>query len=268
MRRQRLSHVVRADGESQGAPRAVPHIVSKEDNVSFAVGDPLASPCAQPGKQAACPPFLQINSPTVCGLGDVLDVPNLRQTLKPRPSPFVVHNNYGGGFTSDEDRVALQALHFANSKSSGAACLEIQVPNSAQQPQDGRVDTNTAYEVHVGSMDQVCVPLPPWAVRAGARETIYFDPAEVTAAIVTCGGLCPGLNDVVLGLVRKLEDYGVPEGHILGIRYGFRGFYDTKDKPVLLDSKTLEGIHLKGGTILGTSRGGADIRQIVRKIDM
>ena len=41
------------------------------------------------------------------------------------------------------------------------------------------------------------MPLPPWAVRAGARETIYFDPSKVNAAIVTCGGLCPGLNDVV-----------------------------------------------------------------------
>ena len=65
---------------------------------------------------------------------------------------------------------------------------------------------------------QVCVPLPPWAMRAGARETIYYNPAEVNVAIVTCGGLCPGLNDVVLGLVHKLTDYGVPEGNILGIR--------------------------------------------------
>lgn len=45
--------------------------------------------------------------------------------------------------------------------------------------------------------------------RLGARETIYWDPKEVKACIVTCGGLCPGLNDVVLGLVKKLEDYGV-----------------------------------------------------------
>ena len=65
---------------------------------------------------------------------------------------------------------------------------------------------------------QVCVPLAPWALRAGARETIYFSPKDTNVAIVTCGGLCPGLNDVVQGLVRKLEDYGVPEGNILGIR--------------------------------------------------
>ena len=69
-------------------------------------------------------------------------------------------------------------------------------------------------------LPQVCVPLPPWAVRAGARKDIYFNPAEVNVAIVTCGGLCPGLNDVVQGLVRKLEDYGVPEGNILGIKCG------------------------------------------------
>ena len=62
------------------------------------------------------------------------------------------------------------------------------------------------------------MPLPPWAVRAGARKDIYYNPAEVNVAIVTCGGLCPGLNDVVQGLVRKLEDYGVPEGNILGIK--------------------------------------------------
>lgn len=47
------------------------------------------------------------------------------------------------------------------------------------------------------SFEQLSSPLPPWAVRAGARETIYHDPKHTTAAIVTCGGLCPGLNDVV-----------------------------------------------------------------------
>eukprot|EP00955_Chlamydomonas_euryale_P038993 351270-Chlamydomonas_euryale.AAC.13 len=72
------------------------------------------------------------------------------------------------------------------------------------------------------SMEQVGMSLPPWAVRAGARKQIYFDPQQVTAAIVTCGGLCPGLNDVVAGIVNKLTTYGVQEGNILGIRYGFR----------------------------------------------
>jgi 6-phosphofructokinase 1 len=110
--------------------------------------------------------------------------------------------------------------------------------------------------------------LPPWALRAGARETIYHDPAHVTAAIVTCGGLCPGLNDVIAGLVSRLEDYGVPEGNILGIKYGFRGFYDKNNRPVALTKKSVDTIHLQGGTILGTSRGGANIKEIVKRLDM
>jgi 6-phosphofructokinase 1 len=73
---------------------------------------------------------------------------------------------------------------------------------------------------------------------------------QVTAAIVTCGGLCPGLNDVVQNIVFTLTDYGVPEDQILGIRYGLRGFYEREDKPVTLTRKMVEGIHLKGGTML------------------
>jgi 6-phosphofructokinase len=77
---------------------------------------------------------------------------------------------------------------------------------------------------------------------------------------VTCGGLCPGLNDVVQGLVNKLVDYGVPDSNILGIRYGFKGFYEKEFRPIPLSKAYVDGIHLQGGTILGTSRGGADIR--------
>jgi 6-phosphofructokinase 1 len=112
----------------------------------------------------------------------------------------------------------------------------------------------------------VCIPLPPWAVRAGAREVIYYDPASVTAAIVTCGGLCPGLNDVVQNIVNKLTDYGVPAGHILGVHNGLRGFYDPAKKPVPLTRADVANIQLQGGTVLGTSRGGADIAKIVRSL--
>ncbi|RWW01944.1 hypothetical protein BHE74_00016469 [Ensete ventricosum] len=72
--------------------------------------------------------------------------------------------------------------------------------------------------------------------RAGPRKQIYYEPREVKAAIVTCGGLCPGLNDVIrqvedillsflwLQIVLTLEKYGVK--NIVGIPYGFRGFSD------------------------------------------
>lgn len=82
--------------------------------------------------------------------------------------------------------------------------------------------------------DGTCIPLPPFTMRAGPRKRIYFEPKEVTAAIITCGGLCPGLNDVVQNIVFTLTDYGVPEDQILGIRNGLMGLYDHKTKPLHL----------------------------------
>ena len=75
----------------------------------------------------------------------------------------------------------------------------------------------------------------------------------------------PALNPrifvvVLQGLVNKLTDYGIPEGNILGIRYGFRGFYDRHIKPMVLTKQNVDGIQLQGGTILGTSRGGSNIK--------
>ncbi|KAL4423922.1 hypothetical protein ABPG75_001223 [Micractinium tetrahymenae] len=215
-------------------PRSRPHVAASNAGADFAVTN------------------FQVETPDASD--EVLECPTLRHLLRPRPSPFVVNNNFGGGFVSDEDRVALSAIKFASGESAGAKCIS---------SDDGGSDRWLE-----ASMEQLCVPLPPWGLRAGARETIWFNPAEVHAAIVTCGGLCPGLNDVVQGLVSKLTDYGVPEGHILGIRYGFRGFYDRKAKPIVLTKKTVEGIQLEGGTMLGTSRGGADMKQIVKQIDL
>ncbi|KAH9563458.1 hypothetical protein CY35_05G126800 [Sphagnum magellanicum] len=71
---------------------------------------------------------------------------------------------------------------------------------------------------------------PIWAHRAGPRAQIYFHPEHVKAAIVTCGGLCPGLNDVIRQIVFSLDVYGVRE--ILGIQHGFKGFVDDKFPPM------------------------------------
>jgi 6-phosphofructokinase 1 len=90
----------------------------------------------------------------------------------------------------------------------------------------------------------------------GPREHIYFDPSLTRAAIVTCGGLCPGLNNVIRGLVLELADnYGVTD--VLGFRDGFRGLVGDAE-PVRLSREVVAGIHNRGGTILGTSRGGQD----------
>ncbi|ESQ54662.1 hypothetical protein EUTSA_v10025029mg [Eutrema salsugineum] len=99
--------------------------------------------------------------------------------------------------------------------------------------------------------------------RAGPRQKVYFESDEVHACIVTCGGLCPGLNTVIREIVSSLSYmYGVKR--ILGIDGGYRGFYAKNT--VSLDSKAVNDIHKRGGTILGTSRGGHDTVKIVDSI--
>lgn len=95
--------------------------------------------------------------------------------------------------------------------------------------------------------------------KAGPREKIFHDPSWTKAAIVTCGGLCPGLNDVIKGLVKVLEcDYGVKT--IYGIKYGYRGLNPKyKHEPVLLTSENVDNIHERGGSILGSSRGNQPV---------
>lgn len=92
--------------------------------------------------------------------------------------------------------------------------------------------------------------------KAGPREKIYFDPTHVKAGICTCGGLCPGLNDVIRAIVRCLNTrYGVKT--IKGYQFGFHGFFSEEGyEPIDLDRYLIDEIHKIGGTYLGTSRGG------------
>lgn len=96
--------------------------------------------------------------------------------------------------------------------------------------------------------------------RAGPRDRVFFDPSQTRAAIVTCGGLCPGLNTVIRELVVALWDlYGVRQ--IFGVKAGYRGFYSSE--PVELNPKLVHSWHSRGGTVLETSRGGFDLQKIV-----
>jgi 6-phosphofructokinase 1 len=91
----------------------------------------------------------------------------------------------------------------------------------------------------------------------GPREYIYFDPSTTRAGIVTCGGLCPGLNNVIRGLVLELADnYGVMD--VVGFRDGFRGLIGPDVTPLRLSREVVSDIHNRGGTFLGTSRGNQD----------
>ena len=104
--------------------------------------------------------------------------------------------------------------------------------------------------------------------KAGPRENIYFNPAHVTAGICTCGGLCPGLNDVIRAVVRCLWNrYGVRR--IRGIRFGYRGFFTEQGfNTVDLNPDNVDTIHKIGGSFLGTSRGGGDrVTDIVDSIE-
>jgi len=186
-------------------------------------------------------------------ISDEFIVPRLTDTfaLEPVPSPFAEGGEkfgYGLGqkFVDDDDCVLLNALRYE-----ALECGD---------------DANFA----VDSAEGIC-PIPgaeewhgKWAMRAGPRERILFQPEKVRAAIVTCGGLCPGLNDVIRQLVITLEEYGVED--IRGIRYGFRGFFETEGElraPVKLTSRLVETIHLEGGSVLGSSRGGSETSDIV-----
>ena len=101
------------------------------------------------------------------------------------------------------------------------------------------------------------IPVPSLEV-AGPRQTIFHDPAWTRAGIVTCGGLCPGLNNVIKGLVQVLWfDYGVR--NIFGIPYGYRGLNPNYGySPIVLDPDVVDAIQEDGGTILGSSRGMQD----------
>jgi 6-phosphofructokinase 1 len=90
---------------------------------------------------------------------------------------------------------------------------------------------------------------------AGPRQKIYFDPTHVHAAIITAGGLCPGLNDVIHAVVMTLwYRYGVRR--ISGIRYGYHGLLPDTQQPVMeLTPQAVAEIHREGGTLLGSSRG-------------
>ncbi|ODS31507.1 MAG: 6-phosphofructokinase [Candidatus Scalindua rubra] len=104
--------------------------------------------------------------------------------------------------------------------------------------------------------------------RAGPREKIYFDPAKVHAGVVTCGGLCPGLNDVIRAIVMTLC-YRYDVKQISGFRYGYRGFLSRFKLPVMeLTPDVVTKIHRLGGTILGASRGSGDcVEEIVDTLE-
>ncbi len=102
---------------------------------------------------------------------------------------------------------------------------------------------------------------------AGPRNKIYFDPSKLKCGIVTCGGLCPGLNNVIRAIILSLyHHYGVQS--IFGFRYGYEGLsYKYGHVPMELKPDNVKDIHQQGGTILGSSRGPQDISDMVDTLE-
>jgi len=123
-------------------------------------------------------------------------------------------------------------------------------------------------DVYAGEKDATEKQLSNLIEKAGPRELIYFNPAHVNAGIVTCGGLCPGINDVIRALVRCLYNrYGVKR--VRGIRFGFKGLLPEEGfSPIDLTPDIVDDIHKVGGSFLGTSRGGGDrVTEIVDALE-
>jgi len=102
---------------------------------------------------------------------------------------------------------------------------------------------------------------------AGPRENIYFDPSKLRCGIVTCGGLCPGLNDIIRAVVLELY-FGYGVSNIYGFRYGLQGFIPSYGHDIIeLAPQFVTNILDMGGSVLGSSRGPQDIDEIVDSLE-
>jgi 6-phosphofructokinase 1 len=149
----------------------------------------------------------------------------------PSPKRERLTGPQGTSFVSDDDRVA----------------VDVDVSNLIRAIQSGKV--------------------PPSLEVTGPREKIYFDPSKVRCALVTCGGLCPGLNDIIRSIVLELHHgYGVR--NIWGVQYGLQGFISKYGHDVIdLTPDIVCNILDMGGSILKSSRGPQSIEEIVDSLE-
>ncbi|MGB8963853.1 MAG: ATP-dependent 6-phosphofructokinase [Pseudonocardiaceae bacterium] len=157
--------------------------------------------------------------------------------------------------------LSIKTVGSARIESPAAALLDARQTTEHYVDEGDRVlldDTLSMVRARGGSVGEL-----PSFEPAGPRRKIFFEPSKTRAGIVTCGGLCPGLNDVIRGLVRNLTyHYGVRR--IVGFRNGYQGFipsyrYDVVD----LTPESVSDINADGGTMLGTSRGPQDPHEVV-----
>jgi 6-phosphofructokinase 1 len=158
----------------------------------------------------------------------------------------------------------------------GVPKVESPIPPGSMYTRDGRVVEKTFVTdgegVLVNDTRAYLAQLSPgeeplYFEMAGPRAMLYYDPSKVHCAVVTCGGLCPGTNDVIRAIVLELHHlYGVR--HIYGVRYGFQGFIPHYGHDLMkLTPEVVANIHTFGGTILSSSRGPQDVSKIVDALE-
>jgi 6-phosphofructokinase 1 len=158
------------------------------------------------------------------------DITRLGDCKIPNPVVRRAQGLNGITFVSDDDRVL----------------IDINVKRACRPPKEGEAPS---YEL------------------AGPREHVFFDPSKLKCALVTCGGLCPGLNDIIRSIVLELH-YGYGVRNILGVRYGLRGFISRYGYDMLpLTPSAVVNIHERGGVLIGSSRGPQDIDEIVDTLE-
>lgn len=151
----------------------------------------------------------------------------------------------------------------------GRFASPLRQPESAYIEQDDRVQWSANMR-DVEPLLSRGEPLPSFET-AGPRKQLFFDPSKIRCGVVTCGGLCPGLNDVVRAITLTLHyDYHVPT--VLGFRYGYSGIPESRPHaPMQLTPNVVSRIHEDGGTLLGTSRGpqgAAEMVNALLKLDL
>jgi 6-phosphofructokinase 1 len=160
-------------------------------------------------------------------------------------------------------------------------CIDTVIPVLGERKIASPIKSREETNVFISDADQVMIDVNldrmktlfqegshvPAFEMAGPREKIYFDPSKVRCALVTCGGLCPGLNDIIRSIVLGLfYAYGVT--NVYGVRYGLQGFIPKYGHDVFqLTPADVSGILERGGSILGSSRGPQPIDEIVDCLD-
>jgi 6-phosphofructokinase 1 len=146
----------------------------------------------------------------------------------------------------------------------GACCVPSPMSGVRFIHDEERVLYHVSFEEMKGWLDRGVEP--PAMEVAGPRSMLFFDPSTVACGIVTCGGLCPGLNDVIRSIVLSLcYHYGVKK--VFGFRFGFEGLVQRSGhKPVELTPSAVNRIHEIGGSVLGSSRGPQEPKEMLQTL--